>query len=361
MKIGIVTFWQSKDNFGQILQLYALQIFLKRLNHTPILIRTTMTNQNSFKLKIKIFLNKLLCIQKLRCGGKKFSSFLKQNILYTHKIFNSKKDFGETDLNFDATICGSDVVWSEGVGSGDFGELCFLDFGRNPVKKISYAASFGSSMLSKEFSYFVKDKISDFSAISVRECSGVDICSELGRKDAVSVCDPTMLLEKEDYESFLKKRNTKQEMFGYFIGWKTEIPEKEIRDYAAKHKMKYSRLDCQNRKISLIRFFKRKTICEWLETYFYSSCIFTNSFHGTIFALIFNKPFLFFPLNGSAKQLNDRVENLLGKLNLTNRIWTPNETLQEQMDCPIDWKNVNQQIAEWRSFSSNWLKNALES
>lgn len=361
MRLGVVTFWQTADNFGQILQLYALQTLLKRLNHSPILIRTKMTNQICLKLKIKKFLNEFLFVQKLRCGGKFFSSFFKRYILYTKKIFKSKKDFDDADLNFDAVICGSDVVWSEGVGSGDFGELYFLDFVRKPIKKISYAASFGTTKLSKEFSNFVKNKISDFNAISVRECSGVDICSELGRRDAVSVCDPTMLLEKEDYESFFKTRCTKHEMFGYFIGWKTEIPEKEIREYAVKRKMKYSRLDCQNKKISLKRFFKRKSVSGWLETYFHSSCIFTNSFHGTIFAIIFNKPFLFFPLGNSAKKLNDRVENLLNKLNLRTRIWNPNIDLQVQMDEVIDWGNVNRLIGEWRKFSLNWLKSALES
>lgn len=361
MKIGVVTFWQSKDNFGQLLQLYALQTFLKKLDHTPTLIRTSAVNRNCLKLKIKFFLYKLLGVKLLRCGGKNFLGFIKKNIKYTKKIFKSPKDFAETDLQYDAVITGSDVVWSEGVGADDYGELCFLGFVNAPIKKISYAASFGATSLSEDFSFFVQKKISDFDAISVREESGVDICSQFGREDAVSVCDPTMLLKKEDYEDILKENGNDGFSFGYFIGWKTNVPEDEINNFAAKNKMRCFNLNCQSGKSRLTQFFKRKSIPEWLGTYSKASCIFTNSFHGTIFALIFNKPFIYFPLGGSAQKLNDRVINLLCKMDLVSRIWNPDKSIEEQVYEKIEWTRVNSKIIKWREFSTNWLKNALES
>ena len=365
MKIGIVTFWTSKDNFGQILQCYALQTLLKKMGHSSVLIRTSGIRSEthpSLKSKLKYSLRKVLHLDYLRYGGKDFDKFLEKQISFTEKIYHSKNDFTPSELNYDAIICGSDVVWSEGVGTGDWGKLCFLDFVTSPIKKISYAASFGAPELSKKFSEFIKPLIKSFDAISVREESGVDICSKLGRSDAVAVCDPTLLLKKDDYEILLTSTKSGcQTAFAYFIGWDTDIPEREIKCYTKEKNWSFSRLDSQNNKRSFKQLFvKPKSILEWLQTYRDAPCVFTNSFHGTIFALIFNRPFLFFPINGVAKKLNNRVENLLEKFGLMHRIWNPNKTIQEQMDNPIDWFQVNRNIEEFRFFSMNWLKSALE-
>ena len=364
----MVTFWNTKDNFGQILQLYAFQSVMKKCCHTPELIRTSrMRGKVSFTIKIKQMIKSIMSIipslNFQGVGGKQFDLFLKTNVSYTKKIFYSLKDFTKADLKYDAVICGSDVVWSEGVGTGDWGKLCFLDFVTAPIKKISYAASFGASELSGKFSDFIKPMVNSFDSISVREESGVDICAKLGRPDAVTVCDPTLLLKKDDYETLLAQSKTDcKSAFAYFIGWDTDIPEREIKRYVKEKKWTYSRLDCQNHKKSFKQLFvKSKSIPEWLRAYRGAYCVFTNSFHGIIFALIFNKPFLFFPLKGTAQKLNNRVENILGKIGLLNRIWDSNKNIMDQMDEPIDWLQVNEKVEEFRCFSLNWLKNALGS
>jgi len=361
MRIGVVTFWQSADNFGQILQGYALQRALKSMGNAPVLIRTERDQSSlPFSRKIKLFIHGFFHLPYLGSGGKKIRCFQKKYLSCSKKIYKSKGDFQPSDLTYEAVICGSDVVWSEGVGCGEYGELNFLSFVPKPIKKISYAASFGASSLSKEFSEFVKDKIFDFDAISVREDSGIDICSRLGRSDAVSVCDPTLLLKKEDYDILLSSDRRKRS-FAYFIGWSTDIPEKEIIEYTLRKKIYYDRLDCQKSKKTLKSVFsKKKTIQDWLASYSSADCIYTNSFHGTIFALLFNKPFLFFPVKGKAQQLNDRILNLLKKTDLLDRVWNPNMSIQEQMEQPIDWNRVNLAVGKWRTFSYDWLKNALE-
>jgi len=367
MNIGIVTFWTSKDNFGQILQLFALQTFLKKYGLSATLIRTSNLNSKTclkirIKQNIKTVLDVITRLNFHALGGKKFDLFLKKNVSYTDKIFYSPKDFTQKDLQYDAVICGSDVIWSEGVGTGDWGKLCFLDFVTKPIKKISYAASFGASIISEHFSNFIKPMVKSFDAISVREESGVGICAKLGRSDAVAVCDPTLLLQKNDYEVLIKHSKSEHQIaFAYFIGWNTDVPEQEIKIYAKEKNCSYSRLDSQNNKRSFKQLFvKPKSIPEWLGMYKDATCIFTNSFHGTIFALIFNKPFLFFPIKGVSQKLNNRVENLLTKFGLIHRIWNSNKTIQEQMDDPIDWQEVNKNIEQFRNFSINWLKKALE-
>ena len=362
MKIGIVTFWTSEDNFGQMLQLYALQRILKKCNHLPTLIRTqSYSSKIGLKTKIKVLISRIIHLRFSKLGGKDFKLFLNENISYTNKIFFSPQDFSKSDLQYDAVICGSDVVWSEGIGTGDWGRLCFLDFVAAPIKKISYAASFGAPELSEKFSDFIKPMIRSFDAISVREESGVSICAKLGRSDAVAVCDPTLLLKKDEYEILLTSTKCgDQTAFAYFIGWDSDIPEREIKCYTKEKKWSFSRIDCQNYKMSFKQLFvKPKSIPEWLLAYRNAPCIFTNSFHGTIFALIFNKPFLFFPIKGTAQKLNNRVENLLGKFGLLDRIWNSNRTIQEQMDEHIDWNRVNNGIDEIRDFSLNWLERSL--
>ena len=363
MKIGIVTFWESKDNFGQILQCYALENQLKKMGHSPVLIRIRRLcseTHPSLKVKLKSCLRKILHLERLGCGGKNFEKFQNDYISFTKKIYSSKNDFLPSELDYDAIICGSDVVWSEGVGTGVWGEFCFLDFFTSPIKKISYAASFGATSLSKNFSDFAKKKIASFNAISVREKSGIDICAQLGRNDAVAVCDPTLLLNVDDYKKLILCE-VKKECFGYFIGWPTDVPITEIKKYANKKKMKFSRLNCQNSTRSIKKMLTTpKTIPEWLATYAGADCIFTNSFHGTIYAILFNKPFLFLPITGSAAKLNNRVENLLTQLNLTERIWKPNVSIEVQMNRKIDWDQVNFAVEQWRVYSTEWLNRALE-
>ena len=368
MKIGVVTFWNTKDNFGQILQLYAFQVFMRKCKHTPVLIRTSrLRGKVGFTIKIKQMIKSIMGIMPFLnfqgVGGKHFDLFFKTNVSYTDKIFYSPSDFTKKDLDYDAVICGSDVVWGEGVGTGDWGKLFFLGFVPNKIKKISYAASFGASELSEKFSEFVAPMIKNFDAISVREDSGIGICAKLGRPGAITVCDPTLLLHKEEYESLFSPQKTScQTSFAYFIGRNTDVPEQELLQYLKGKKWILSRLDCQNYNITLKKLFmKKKTISEWLMSYYNSNCIFTNSFHGTIFALIFNKPFLVFLQKGSNQKLNNRIEALLARLGVTNRIWNSNKTIQEQMEASIDWVQVNKQIDDFRNFSINWLKKALES
>ena len=116
-----------------------------------------------------------------------------------------------------------------------------------------------------------------------------------------------------------------------------------------------------NFKINKLQLFKDDFVERFIFGISNCQAVLTDSFHGTIFALIFNKPFLFFPMKGAAQKLNNRVENLLEKIGLIRRIWNPTKSIQEQMDESIDWLQVNEKVEEFRCFSLNWLKNALES
>lgn len=358
MKIGIVTFWQTRDNYGQILQCFALQEALRKNGHEPELIRTNFSVELSFKVRMKNFLKKIVRFFSKKIYYGVVFEFWSKHVKYTKKIFLEKKDFSKEDLNYDAFICGSDVVWSENVGMGSFGEMCFLGFVSKPRKKISYAASFGSNELSDTFSFFVKEKIKDYHRVSVREESGVGICANLGRCDAASVCDPTFLLERVDYMKLFSYKRERKFVLEYFIGWSTKVPEQEIEKFVLDNDMTVKRIFSQRKKRKI---FNRMTVSKWLQKYSSANAVFTNSYHGTIFALIFNKPFIYFPLGGSAQKLNDRVINLLCKMDLVSRIWNPDKSIEEQVYEKIEWTRVNSKIIKWREFSINWLKNALES
>ena len=155
MKIGIVTFWSSKDNYGQLLQLFALQTFLKELGHEPFLIRYAFWKDNSIpKLFKEYFLlpwripraikNKI-AERKVHKSNivheRKFVEFLSENILYTEQIYSTKELINNPPIA-DCYITGSDQVW----GALTPNPVFFLQFGAKEIKRISFAASFGDGL-----------------------------------------------------------------------------------------------------------------------------------------------------------------------------------------------------------------------
>ena len=204
MKIGILTFWQTEDNYGQLLQCYATQTYLQSLGHETFLVRTT--NGHSYNPSFKE-----QCIDKLRTAYRLYRYpwyFIKNAVscawyLATHGKFRKHV----IDLGFehfrkqylhcseiytlqqlqehppvaDAFVVGSDQIWNTTDG------IYFLSWAKDGLKKIAYAASFGSRTTTADFCQLIGPWLKRFDAVSVRELSGIDMCSKAGRNDAECV------------------------------------------------------------------------------------------------------------------------------------------------------------------------------
>lgn len=220
MKIAILTFIWTSDNYGQLLQAYALQRYLKNLGHNVFFIRYQM-GRISFREQLRFFrydpikrikhFSSLLSIKRKhqesqfkKNNPRFFDEFRNRFFEFSPQQYTTIKQLRKNPPEADVYICGSDQIWNMSVFEN--ARAYFLDFGSTSVRRIAYAASFGKKDIQKPFSKFIKPMLSRFNAISVRESSGKDICSKAGYTTSTKVVDPTFLLRVEDYKVLLNSQ-----------------------------------------------------------------------------------------------------------------------------------------------------------
>ena len=185
MKIGIITFWQSNDNYGQVLQCFALQQLLIKLGHKPFLIKYAPL-QKIIRMSIAekmwkivqiypIFL-KLRKMQKakqakafsLKNSQRRFDEFRDNHIKTKGVIYQGLSDIQNNPPDSDCYLCGSDQIWGY-LLDNDENQAFYLNFGKADVKRIAYAASFGRDVYPMELNGKLHDMLVKFNAVSVRE------------------------------------------------------------------------------------------------------------------------------------------------------------------------------------------------
>lgn len=227
MKIGIITFWQSDDNYGQVLQCWALQQQLKRMGHDPFLIRYSPLKQivlHKWRKFWKIILiypifRKLKRLQEARNASaiaqknvqRKFNEFRKRQIVVSDRAYHGLTDIQENPPTADCYICGSDQVWSMLLDNRE-NQAFYLNFGKKDIKRIAYAASFGRDAYPMELNDQLHDILVKFDAISVREKTGIDICKKVDMQ-AIDVLDPTLLLSIKEYVQIIEKPSIDEKYF----------------------------------------------------------------------------------------------------------------------------------------------------
>ena len=355
MKIGILT-QHFLLNYGGIIQNFALQQVLLELGHEPLTFEhDTCYSRTRWLLRTAKQILKTRSLKGLpvyptyqgRIGNKNFIKFVLKNIRSV-----TVKDF-TPDLTqkygLDAYIVGSDQVWRPAFNQGPRLGNMFLDFAGDDVKKISYAASFGC----KKWEYTEEQErmcgklAKRFDAISVREASGVDLCKEHFGVEATLVLDPTLLLNKEDYGKVCHDVPKKEKhIFVYSL-----VVSEGVLAVAEKvaEAMGLSIIVKQaGRKVK-----KEDTIEDWFAEFRDADYVVTDSFHGMVFSIIFNKPFSIV-MNPSGG--NDRYLSLLSQLGLMERIVS--DELQPVFSA-IDWSDVNHRLTELRKASFEFLKTNL--
>ena len=356
MKIGILT-QHFLLNYGGIIQNFALQQVLLKLEHDPLTFEhDTCYSRTRWFLRSAKHVLKSHSLKGLpvyptyqgRVGNKNFIKFVLKNIRsVTVKDFtpNLTQKYG-----LDAYIVGSDQVWRPAFNLGPRLGNMFLDFAGNGVKKISYAASFGC----KEWEYTEEQErrcgvlAKRFDAISVREASGVELCKEHFGVKATLVLDPTLLLNKEDYAKVCDDVPKKQKhifVYSLVVGEEVLTVAKKLSEATMLPIVVKQAGD---------KVKKEDTIEDWFAEFRDADYVVTDSFHGMVFSIIFNKPFAIV-MNPSGG--NDRYLSLLSPLGLMERI-VKDGTLPS--DSAIDWQKVNTQLDSLRKTSLEFLKNNLK-
>ncbi|MEP2653793.1 MAG: polysaccharide pyruvyl transferase family protein [Paraglaciecola sp.] len=366
-KIGIVNYQYSNHNYGAVLQAAALHFYInhtlgyesEHINFIP------QGAKPKLKTKLKSIINRYLRDFGLKEKKIEHASFINPEIFEEFRqkwlprsdnTYHSFEQIKQANLNYTHAIVGSDQVWRPSYADSS-ALVYFLAFLNNDVKKISYAASFGNDFweLNEQDTKKFADEVKQFTAVSVREISGVDICKNTFGVDAQHVLDPTLLVGRAFFDSVIGEAIPKGN--SDIVFYKLDIDdkfEKCIEDTS-------SNFSFSNKNIyysSQGRKYYYRPVSDWLSDIRESKLVITDSFHCVCFAILFEKPFLYYPNDNRGLA---RLESLLTLLGLENHIYRgdvdPAELAKSLMN--IDYSEVNQKLAKLRDGSAKFLYDAL--
>ena len=335
------------NNYGGNLQRYALIKVLQDMGHDVEHVQLKSTDKHSWTIPFRILKrtfvrifnhNQEIFIERNR--KKKIAEILP---FYKQYIPHSSEEYDENNIHelchYDAYIVGSDQVWRKKISKNNL-PLLFLNFisDRNIVK-LAYSVSFGCDVneLNKSEINLLGELYSRFTAVSVREFSGIDLIKSYGWElpKPIQLLDPTFLLSIDNYKCIIDNNRTsksKGELFCYLLDPSSE---------------KYDKVRQISSSKGFVPFFctlnDRISIEQWLKSFYDAKYVITDSYHGMVFSIIFNKPFYLFR---NEKRGNSRFDTLFNLFKIKD---TEN----------IDWKIVNGVIAYKRSCSIAFLSSNL--
>ncbi len=348
LKAGIITITIGV-NYGNRLQNYALQKVLNNLGIDA----TTFENiyeEDTLKKKIKRYfvLNK---------KNKTFELKLQR-----FKVFNNKYiKMGETVKSYyvpknlansyDYFICGSDQIWNP-YFSGNTGTN-FAAFAPK-IKRIAYAPSFGVSNVPAEKVEEFKEYLRNMHMLSCREQQGAKIIKDITGREAEVVLDPTMLLSKSEWEQIAVKTKyvpTKEYICTYFLGNVENEYKEYINKVAEENNLEvFNIMDMSN----MDKF--STDPAEFIYLIKNAKLVCTDSFHGTAFSIIFNKPYVLFERKSNMENMNSRFESLKNILELPNRNY---DILKTKEIFNVDYESINKNIERMKEKSIEYLKQSL--
>ena len=366
MKIAIITLNQN-DNYGNRLQNYALQKYLfdeikvnkiDTIWYDPKYTCISRVDAFTWKTWIKYFIN----WKALRSYLKKYyieDTIRMYNISkFTNKI-KTRFDFQIKDKineEYDYFIEGSDQVWNPNFWSkkDDHANIRFLKF-VSKEKRIAYAASISVPEIPKDKEQFFKDSLNEMKAISMRENAGADLIKNLTGKDVPVVVDPTILLTKEEWQKLELKPewyNDEKYIITYFLG----NPSPIIENVAKKNNWKiYNLMDKHNFDLYTSR------VEEFIYLINHAKLMVTDSFHGTVFSILMNTPFLV--VNRQQKGMADmtsRIDTLLELFEYQDRYIVNGKCdLSDEEILDMDFSNVKIIQERERKRSKDFLEKAL--
>ena len=282
-----------------------------------------------------------------------FDGFRKDRLVFAKGIYRSFHEMKDSeDLGADMYSVGSDVVWKY-FPLNENGKIPFLDFVPEGVPRISYSPSFGSATISDDVKTFVTPLLKKFRDVSVREQSGVAICRQMGRDDAVCVLDPVFLLERTDYMRLFDIPASRYGVFSYLLKMNAKYPLSEARAL------------CPGESFAITtvyddmgidpKWLTDPTIPQWVRNIGSAKFVITNSFHGTSMCIILHTPFAVI-LRNEGEGMDNRLTTILNRVGLGNRLYRGEADLQRLRDEPIDWVDVERHLQAEKMVSLSYLK-----
>ena len=353
MKIGIITFHKA-ENFGSALQVYALSSYLEKKGHEVQIIdfiypddmkQYRLFRTHIYRKRPKAFFGDLIYLNRNASRKRAFASFWKAYLKLTPNRYVFGSDaIKETNEMFDAFVCGSDQIWNINCTQIPIPEY-FLGFVSEKKKKIAYAPSMPCA-INQEFHRQVSDLISRLDWISVREAFTVEyLRNELHiKKPVYKTADPTLLIPAEAYvRTFCGQKQKGKYIFVYMLG-DSEIMV-DIINCALRIKEKTG-LMIKYVFIRKIKKFKQDDYCfgigpdQFLKYIYNADYVVTDSFHATVFSLMFRKTLFVF----ARKDSELRMKELLGATDMLDRFvdhgYMPELQCKYKEDFEEKWRKM---------------------
>lgn len=350
MKIGLITFHDT-NNFGSYLQTYGLYKKVEDLGYNcevidyqcKSIVQRELPKKSTLTLNPRTILKDILFERVLRNKYKKLNSFLHNKMKvgnrYNRSTINCAND------EYDKFLVGSDIVWGMDIIEGD--TTYFLDFVKDRKKKYAFASSIGNQWNSAE-KKLLAPLLSDFQCIAVREEESAKWVEELTARRPNVVCDPTMLLDSEEWSSLKSDKYSKDKYV--LVYFPTEACLEAAKKMAKKKGVKCV---CINYGLPYkgVSSVCPTTMEDFLSLFYYAEYVVTASYHGMLFSIYFNREFAYY--NRAHKS---RMNTLAKRLGVQSREGSEYDILKMK---PIDYSKVNEAVDEYRNYSIQVLKEML--
>lgn len=389
MKVAILTFSKT-TNYGAALQCYALSSFIQNAGHEVIIFNAPLDSEEAINVslirlicrKVKKTLKKIILSNKQsnsefvrysRSEKEKkedifwdkqvrllFESFSQTYLPPFTKELKNEQDFKEQYPQADLYIVGSDQVWNLSITQSQK-KIFFFSFLKDEAR-ISYAASFGGSTQwsgTPKETQEINQLLKKFKGISVRENSGISILHDIFHLNGVEVLDPTLLLSSIEYDKLAEKSNLEasQDLYAYkFII--NDIWLETLKFISEETESKL-RMDCETIQLPNVPFNPALSIEGWLKLIKTAKFVVTDSFHCTVFCILFKKQFIVSPSYSGGE---GRMLSFLKKLGLENRFYYTTKDIRENKETwkmPIDYDKVYQKLNYHKEQSIKYLMSYL--
>lgn len=355
----------GNSNFGNKLQNYAVQEVLRaegldtvNIINVPCLNNRKVNHFNVLKFYLKGLIRFISSGDRVTsCVDPKDPAERKRNFLeFNQKIDNSKHFFSFHRLRefdkFDYYFVGSDQIWNPIYGG--LSDLDLLAFTQK--KKVAISASFGIEEIPDDYKPRIEQYLAAFDAISVREEAAKRIIEKKTQRDDVEVLiDPTMMLRKEDWDEIVKKPKGLMDdkyIVCYFLGTQTQENKSTIQRLA----------EANNCAIVDLSNIESEFYCCGPSEFVYliknAECVCTDSFHASVFSILYNKPFVVFNRNGKHNGMGSRIKTLLSTFHLEDALFSGNA---QDIILKRDYTTVNQILEEERQKAFYFVRSALKS
>lgn len=377
LTVGIITMHRVL-NFGSVLQTYALQQAVRNLGYNSEVIDYKFPNSEhsmylepsdespvimSLKLRIIGAIKRRLRSSKstdddIRRG--KFLKFIGEQLKISKDSYTNRYQIDKTPPLYDIYLTGSDQVWNPSYIGYDTTFMC--GFARNGKPRISYAASMAVPEIPVQFVGYYRTELSKYSSISVREKTTIGLLSKFTGKTISLVCDPTLLLTKDQWLNQLNISDCNKYFIVYVLDYTYnpypqifEIIENYHRQYGGKIIVLNGKIN-QYMKQNGVKVVNTASPIDFIRYFASASFVVTSSFHGTIFSLNFKVPFISVVDNRIGR--DSRVTDLLEMMGAERFKQIYSEPIDSSRDLSYT-PEISDNIKRFRRESLEFLANAL--